>query len=97
MAHNANSAAKERGLGIHFQVILPLQLMGATGLGRVVAGAYAEREGTTIEDHLLTRYGKPLLPEQVGDEVIELLTNPQYETGVAYGFRRDTPIVALDV
>jgi hypothetical protein len=30
MAHNANSVAKERGLDVHFQVLLPLQLVGDT-------------------------------------------------------------------
>ena len=96
MAHNANSAARTRELGLHFQVLLPLQLVGATGLGRAVAMAYAEREGVTAEDHL-ARYGAPLLPEQYGEDVATLLTDPRYSDGVAYGFRRDTPIAPLDV
>jgi NAD(P)-dependent dehydrogenase (short-subunit alcohol dehydrogenase family) len=96
MAHNANEVARERGLGIHFQVLLPLQLVGETDLGRTVAGAYAERDGTTIEEHM-ERYGTPLLPAQYGEEISELLADPRYGTGVAYGFRRDTPIAALDV
>src|ERR1700738_68598 len=97
MAHNANSVAKERGLDVHFQVLLPLQLVGDTGLGRTVATAYAERDGTTVEDHLVKRYGMPFLPKQYGQEVADVLTVPRYATGVAYGFRRDTPIMALDV
>jgi NAD(P)-dependent dehydrogenase (short-subunit alcohol dehydrogenase family) len=96
MAHNANGVAQERGLDLHFQVLLPLQLVGDTGLGHTVAAAYAERDGTTVEDHL-KRYGKPLLPEQYGGEVADVVTDPRYATGVAYGFRRDTPIMALDV
>src|ERR1700738_3162344 len=76
MAHNANSVAKERGLDVHFQVLLPLQLVGDTGLGRTVATAYAERDGTTVEDHLVKRYGMPFLPKQYGQEVAEeLLTS----------------------
>jgi NAD(P)-dependent dehydrogenase (short-subunit alcohol dehydrogenase family) len=97
MAHNANGIARERGLGLHFQVLLPLQLVGDTALGRTVAGAYAEQDGTTIEDHLTKRYGKPLLPKQYGEEVADILTEPRHASGVAYGFRRDTPIMALDV
>jgi hypothetical protein len=97
MAHNANGVAKERGLDLHFQVLLPLQLVGDTALGRTVAAAYAEREGTSIEVHLTRRYGKALLPNQYGEEVTEILTDPCYANGVAYGFRRDTPIKALDV
>lgn len=97
MAHNANSVAQERGLDLRFQALLPLQLVGATGLGRTVAAAYAERDGVSIDDHLTTRYGEPLLPAQYGDGVAEVLTDPRYAAGVAYGFRRDTPIMALDV
>jgi NAD(P)-dependent dehydrogenase (short-subunit alcohol dehydrogenase family) len=97
MAHNANSLAQERGLELHFQVLLPLQLVGDTSLGHTVAAAYAERDGTTVEDHLIKRYGKPLLPKQYGEDVADVLTDPRYATGVAYGFRRDSPIMALDV
>jgi NAD(P)-dependent dehydrogenase (short-subunit alcohol dehydrogenase family) len=96
MAHNANGVAQERGLDLHFQVLLPLQLVGETGLGHTVASAYAERDGTAVEDHM-KRYGTPLLPEQYGEQVADVLTEPRYAAGVAYGFRRDTPIMALDV
>jgi NAD(P)-dependent dehydrogenase (short-subunit alcohol dehydrogenase family) len=96
MAHNANGVAQERGLDLHFQVLLPLQLVGETGLGHTVASAYAERDGTTVEDHM-KRYGTPLLPEQYGEQVTDVLTEPRYAAGIAYGFRRDTPIMALDV
>ena len=61
-----------------------------------MAAAYAARDGTTIEHHLVSRYGEPLSPKQVGENVAQLLVDPRYETGVAYGFRRDTPIIALD-
>jgi hypothetical protein len=37
MAHSANAVAKERGLKIHFQVLVPTQLMAGTSLGRAVA------------------------------------------------------------
>jgi hypothetical protein len=43
---------------------LPLQLVGDTALGRTVAAAYAEREGTTVEAHLTMRYGKALCDEE---------------------------------
>jgi NAD(P)-dependent dehydrogenase (short-subunit alcohol dehydrogenase family) len=97
MAHNANSVAKERGLDLRFQVLLPLQLVGDTALGHTVAAAYAEREGVSIDDHLSSRYGSPLLPDQYGEGVAQVLTDPTLADGVAYGFRRDTPVMALDV
>jgi NAD(P)-dependent dehydrogenase (short-subunit alcohol dehydrogenase family) len=83
MAHNANGVARERGLDLHFQVLVPLQLVGETDLGRSVAAAYAEQDGTTIKDHLIKRYGTPLLPKQYGEEVADILTDPRYASGVA--------------
>jgi short chain dehydrogenase len=50
MAHNANGVARESGLGLHFQVLLPLQLVGETGLGRSVAAVQA----TEITMHLIS-------------------------------------------
>jgi NAD(P)-dependent dehydrogenase (short-subunit alcohol dehydrogenase family) len=97
MAHNANGVAKERGLGIQFQVLLPMQVIGDTNIGREVANAYAVLEGTTPEDHLATRYGPPYSPTMYGEHVADLLIDPKYDAGVAYGFRRGSPIVALDV
>jgi hypothetical protein len=97
MAHHANAAAKERGLGIHFQALVPLQLIGDTALGQQVARAYAQREGTSIEAHLAARYGsKPLSARQYGEQVATLLADPRYAIGVAYGFKSDTGITPLD-
>jgi NAD(P)-dependent dehydrogenase (short-subunit alcohol dehydrogenase family) len=97
MAHSANAVARERGLGIRFQVILPMQLIGGTAHGRHVAATYAEIEGVTPEQHILDTYGTVLQPEQIGEHVTELLTDPRYASGVAYGIRAGTGIVPLDV
>jgi hypothetical protein len=45
MAHFANSLSDERNLGIRFQVLVPLQMVGNTRFLQHVAGAYARREG----------------------------------------------------
>ena len=97
MAHQANAVSRERGLGIHFHALLPGQLMSATRLGRTVASAYAEIEGVTVDQHVLHRYGSHLQPAQIGRQVVELLTDPQFENGVAYGFRAETPILRFDL
>jgi hypothetical protein len=34
--------------------------------------------------------------KQCGEQVATLLTDPRYATGLAYGFRSDTGITALD-
>ena len=96
MAHQANAVSRERGLGIRFQVVVPTQLMAGTELGRSVAAAYAEAEGITADEHILGRYGSHLEPEQVGRQVAELLGDPAYGTGVAYGIRAGVQPIPLD-
>jgi NAD(P)-dependent dehydrogenase (short-subunit alcohol dehydrogenase family) len=97
MAHSANATAKERGLQVHFQVLAPTQLMGGTSLGRDVASEYAKLENLTVEEYLFKRYGPPLEPRHVGEQVAEILANPKYATGVAYGLRTGPEPIALDV
>jgi NAD(P)-dependent dehydrogenase (short-subunit alcohol dehydrogenase family) len=96
MAHYANGLANERGLGIHFQALVPLQMIGDTALGHQAASAFARRQGISIDAFLAAKYGKPLSSRQYGEHVVTLLTDPRYATGVAYGFKGDTGITALD-
>jgi hypothetical protein len=57
----------------------------------------ARRRGLSIEALLAERYGtQRLSPRQYGEHVATLLTDPRYATGVAYGFKNDTGITALD-
>ena len=96
MAHQANAASKIRGLGIKFQVLVPGQLMAATGHGLTVAAACAKVDGITVDEHILHRYGSHLQPAQVGRQVAELLAESRYEQGVAYGFRHNMDIIPFD-
>src|ERR1700722_15023058 len=66
MAHSANAVSRERDLGIHFQVLVPCQLIPGTTLGHQVAAAYAEIEGVSIEEHVIRRYGSILRLTPVG-------------------------------
>jgi NAD(P)-dependent dehydrogenase (short-subunit alcohol dehydrogenase family) len=97
MAHSANAVARERGLGLHFQVLVPGQLIPGTALGHQVAAAYAEIEGVSAEEHVMQRYGSILRPAEVGERVAELLADPRYANGVAYGIRANTNIMPLDI
>lgn len=97
MAHQANAVSCERGLGIRFQALVPGQLMSATELGRTVASAYAQIEGVSVDEHVLNHYGSHLQPAQIGRQVVELLVDPQYGDGIAYGFRAETPIMPFDL
>lgn len=95
MASYANASSDELGTGIKFQAVLPRQLIVETELGRVAAEAYARRKGVALEVYL-AGFGAPLTPAQVGEHVVALLTDPQYEAGVAFGLRSDLGIHALD-
>ena len=97
MAHSANAVSRERDFRIHFQVLVPMQLIPGTPLGHQVAAACAEIEGVSVEEHIIKRYGSILLAAQVGEQVAELLGDPRYMYGVAYGFRNESDIVPLDV
>lgn len=95
MASYANASADELGAGIKFQAVVPRQLIGDTELGRAGAEAYARRKGVTLEAFLAS-FGPPLSPAQVGEHVVTLLTDPRYETGVAFGLKGDLGIHSLD-
>src|SRR5229473_4677708 len=97
MAHSANAVSRERDLGIHFQVLVPCQLIPGTTLGHQVAADYAGTEGVSIDEHVMQRYGSSLRPARAGEQVAELLGDPRYTQGVAYGFRSNGGILPLDV
>lgn len=95
MARYANGIAKQKGLGIRFQAILPMQIIGGTGVGDEASTAYARSMGLEREAYL-ARFGAPLPPRQFGDHVVALLDDPQYATGVAFGLKGDTGITILE-
>jgi NAD(P)-dependent dehydrogenase (short-subunit alcohol dehydrogenase family) len=97
MAHSANTVSHERGLGLHFQVLVPNQLMPGTALGHQVAATYAAIEGVSVEEHVMKRYGSILEPREFAERVAEMVADPRYSSGVAYGFRADTGITSLDM
>jgi NAD(P)-dependent dehydrogenase (short-subunit alcohol dehydrogenase family) len=95
MAHYANGAAAELGLGIRFQVIIPQQIIGDTQLGRSAADAYARRKNISVEA-FLKNYGAPMQPQRVGEHVVSILTDPSFQQGTAFGLKGDTGITSLD-
>jgi NAD(P)-dependent dehydrogenase (short-subunit alcohol dehydrogenase family) len=97
MAHSANTVSRDRDLGLHFQVLAPMQLIPGTTLGHEVAAACAEIEGISVDEHVMKRYGSVLRPPQIGEQVAELLGDPRYMEGVAYGFRSGSDILPLDL
>jgi len=95
LAQYANGMAKELELGITFQAIVPQQIIGDTEHGRAAAQAYAKRKGVSVEA-FLAGFGAPMPPRQVGEHVASILTDPRYESGLAFGLKGDTGIVSLD-
>jgi len=95
MAQYANVVSDKLGLGIRFQALVPMQMIGETERGRHAAEAYARWRGMTSEA-FLAGFGKPMPPREFGEHVATLLTKPEYENGIAYGFKGDTGITSLD-
>src|SRR5271170_8493929 len=61
MAKYANGVSEQKNLGIRFQAIVPLQIIGGTGVGDAGANAYARAAGVGREA-FLARFGAPLPP-----------------------------------
>ena len=95
MAKYANGVAKQKGLGIRFQAIVPLQIIGGTGVGDEGASAYARAMGIEPEA-FLARFGAPMPPRPFGDHLVAVLDDPQYATGFAFGLKGDTGITVLE-
>jgi NAD(P)-dependent dehydrogenase (short-subunit alcohol dehydrogenase family) len=94
MADYANAAARERELGLHFQVLVPRQMVGGTGTGDAGSTAYAAKKGISPTE-FLAGFGEPMPPRTYGELVAELLTAPRYASGTAFGLK-GTAISALD-
>lgn len=71
-------------LGIRFVALLPKQIIGTTELGHAAAVAYSAQQGIS-EEAFLERFGPPLTAEGIGRAVVDLLTNPAYRSGSAFG------------
>ena len=95
MAGYANGVAEQKGLGIRFQTIMPVQMVGGTGVGDAGASAYARASGLEREA-FLARFGAPMPPRKYGDHVVAVLDDPQYATGFAFAMKGDTGITVLE-
>ena len=95
MASYANGVSEQNKLGIRFQAIVPLQIIGDTGVGDAGANAYARSMGVEREAYL-ARFGAPLPPRQFGDHLVAVLEDPRYGSGTAFGLKGDTGITVLE-
>ncbi|SDR57080.1 NAD(P)-dependent dehydrogenase, short-chain alcohol dehydrogenase family [Rhizobiales bacterium GAS191] len=95
MARYANAVSEQKGLGIRFQAILPLQMVGGTGVGDAGANAYARAMGIGPEE-FLARFPVPMPPREFGEKVVSVLEDPKYAEGVAFGLKGDTGVTILE-
>ena len=93
MAKYANGVSAEKGLGIYFQAIVPLQIIGGTGVGDAGANAYASAMGMKPEQ--FDRFVRRCRPG-VRREVVSILDDPKYADGIAFGLKGDTGITVLE-
>jgi hypothetical protein len=94
MAQYANGVAQQRGLGIRFQAILPLQMVAGTGVGDTGANGYADAMGVKPEE-FLARFG-PMPPRDFGEMIVSVLDDPRYAEGIAFGFEGNTGVSLLE-
>jgi len=95
MAKYANGVSEQKNLDIRFQAIVPLQMIGGTGVGDQGASAYAGAMGIAPAAFLARHYA-PMPPRQFGDHLVAVLEDPQYATAVAFGLKGDTGITVLE-
>jgi NAD(P)-dependent dehydrogenase (short-subunit alcohol dehydrogenase family) len=95
MTKYANGVSAEKRLGICFQAIVPMQIIGGTGVGDAGAKAYAGAAGMAPEQ-FLARFGAPLPPREFGEKTVSILNDPKYAEAVAFGLKGDTGITVLE-
>lgn len=95
MADYANARAKELDRDVRFQVLVPRQMVGATGTGDAGATAYAAKRGISPEA-FLAGFGEPMPPRAYGELVADLLTDPVYAEGTAFALKGDSGLSRLD-
>jgi NAD(P)-dependent dehydrogenase (short-subunit alcohol dehydrogenase family) len=95
MASYANGVSKQKDLGVHFQVIVPQQMVLGTGIGDAGANAYARAMSIEPEE-FVARFGAPMLPREFGEKVAAVLDDPKYAEGLAFGLKGSTGITILE-
>jgi hypothetical protein len=95
MAKYANGVSAQKGLGIRVQAILPMQMVGGTGVGDAGASAYARAAGLEPKEFLARSFA-PMPPHDYGKKVVSLLEEARYAEAVALGIKGDTGITILE-
>ena len=95
MAKYANSVSEQKRLGIRFQAIVPLQMIGGTGVGDEGANAYARADGHSPQRSSLAS-ARRCRPASSATRSFRCWTSRQYAAGFAFGLKGDTGITMLE-
>ena len=95
MARYANGVSQQTGLGIRFQVLVPMQMVGGTGVGDAGAEAYARAAGIGPKE-FLARFGAPMPPRDFGQKVVSVLEGPEFANGFAFGLDGEKGVTILE-
>jgi hypothetical protein len=95
MAKYANGISEQKSLGIRFQAVVPMQMIGGTGVGGEGSKAYARAAGIEPEA-FLARFGAPMPPRLFGDHIVRILNDPEYDRAIALGLKGDVGISVLE-
>jgi NAD(P)-dependent dehydrogenase (short-subunit alcohol dehydrogenase family) len=95
MSKYAAGVSAERKLGISFQALLPMQMIGETDLGKAAASAYAASKGVPLE-RFLEGFGARMPPRAYGEHVATILLDPKYAAASAFGLKGDSGVTVLD-
>ena len=95
MAKYANGVAKQKGLGIRFQAIVPQQIIGGTGVGDNASKVYAKAAGSTARRSWpgSARRCRRASSATIWSRCWTIRNTP---TGVAFGLKGDTGITVLE-
>jgi hypothetical protein len=66
-----------------------------TGVGDAGSTAYAAAMGITLEQ-FLARFGTAMPQRDFGVKVMNVLDDPHFDTGMAFGLKGDTGITVLE-
>ena len=95
MAKYANGLSAQKGLAILVQAVLPMQMVGGTGVGDAGATAYARAAGIEPKE-FLARSSAPMPPRDYGEKIVSVLEDAKYADALALGIKGDTGVTILE-
>ena len=96
MAKYANGVSEQKGLGIRFQAIVPLQIIGGTGVGDAGVQRLCARHGHRSPKRSWPASARRCRPGSSATTWSRCWTIRNMPTGFAFGLKGDTGITVLE-